>query len=542
MKGLPTRPSIGNAIAWMAALLVVGATFLPYAWLDRNAPPGRVFSGLSTPIPDEASYLMWMGEHRDGALRVVNRMTTDPHEPFLGNPVWMVLGLASRATEASLVATYHAGRAVFGFLFLVALWAAFCRLLPDRRSAALAWALVAVGSGFGWLHDLGVPVGSADTWMTELWSFPSLMHFPHFAASLALVAATLGYLARGLASGRRGPGIPAGLFLALLVQVHPYTALTLALALAVSMGIERLVAARRRPGQGPDEGPWTTFLLRGPVPVALAIALPSFALAAAQVASSPMLQAWARQNAMPSPPPWEYVAGFGLPGLLAIAGAWRLTREHAWSPALRLLAGWIAVACLLAYASPILPFERRCIEGVHIALAAFAALAIAPELALRSRGTAVALAALVVLASAPGSVAAALRECTPDNPGYVDADWPDLYRAVRESTGDDGVLAAPRTGLFLAAFAGARVFIGHHEVTPDFAIRLRKVESFLSGPVSADARIAFLADARCRWVVTDPDTARTVLGPGSPPLLVPRANGSSWVLYGPAPDGGPGAQ
>ncbi len=533
------RASPGTVAAWVAALAVVCATFLPYAWLDRHAPAGQVFSGLSTPLPDEASYLMWMGQHRDGALRVENRMTTDPHERFYGNPVWMVLGLASRVTGASLVATYHGGRAALAFLYLVLLWAALGRLVPDRRSAALAFALVAVGSGFGWLQDLGLPVESADTWMTELWSFPSLLHFPHFAASLALVAATLGAVARGLASGRRGPGIAAGLALALLVQVHPYTALTLSLALAVSWVLERRVAARGPAEAGIGTRPTSPTVTGGPVPIALAIAFAAFALAAAQVVSSPMLQAWARQNVMPSPPPWQYVAGFGFPGLMALVGFWRLTRDRAWTPALRLLAAWIAVAALLAYGAPVIPFERRCIEGVHIALAVFAALAIAPELARRSRGSAAILAAFVVVASAPGSIATALRECMTDNPGYVDADWPDLARAVHESAGDDGVLAAPRAGLYLAAFAGARVFIGHHEVTPQFGKRLRAVESFFSDPAPPDARTAFLAQARCRWVVTTPDTARALLGAGIPPSLVPRAAGSSWVLYGPEPKSPP---
>jgi hypothetical protein len=218
---------------------------------------------------------------------------------------------------------------------------------------------------------------------------------------------------------------------------------------------------------------------------------------------------------------------------MALLGVWRLSRDRAWTPSLRLLAAWIAVAALLAYGSPMIPFERRCIEGVHIALAVFAALAIAPELARRSRWSAAVLAAFVVVASAPGSIATALRECTADNPGYVDADWPDLARAVRASAGDDGVLAAPRAGLYLAAFAGARVFIGHHEMTPQFGKRLRAVESFFSDPAPADARTAFLAEARCRWVVTNPDTARALPGAGIPPVLVPRAAGSSWMLYGP---------
>jgi hypothetical protein len=239
------------------------------------------------------------------------------------------------------------------------------------------------------------------------------------------------------------------------------------------------------------------------------------------------------------------VAGLGLAGLVAAFTLGRMiARGDVPAPA-RLLATWLVVGFGLAYADPWVPFARRCVEGLHVAVVLLAGLGLAPWIErLSPRRVAVAL-ALVWLAVMPSTLVQAAAECHPGNPGLIPSDWPRLFARVHATAGDDGVYSDPRTSLFLSAFSGSRTWLAHAQLTPGYADKLALQAAFFGDDLSWSARAAIVHAAGCAWLVTD-ISALPAWGRGSTESgLVLRESGATWALYGPppqrpAPSEGPG--
>lgn len=517
----------------VVSVLLVAATFVPYGIQAANPPEGRTFAWMFQRLPDEASYLMWMDQHAAGHLAVRNRMALDAEGTLPPNPVWLVLGRIQAWTGLPGIVVYHAGRAMLALAYLWVLAALCLCALPTHRQALAAFLMAATGSGLGWLASLGLPVRSAD-WITELWSFPSLFHYPHFAASLALAAGGLLLLwrARSPGEGHR-PGRDAwwnaagsALCWALLVWVHPYTAGTLYAALFLSLLLDRL-------GSRPlvDARPGAVVLGAGAL---------SIVAMAAYMSTSPAMQSWASQNRLPSPPPVAYMLGLGVVGALAAWGIVARFARRDWPPTWRFLAAWIVAAAAMAYASPLIPFERRCVEGVHFALAMFAASAVGPLVdRLGRRGAAAAMAGLVVAVAPTNVVMLVVESANPRASAQIRDDWPELFDTVRALPGERTVCTDGRTGMFLAAFGAAAVNAGHDQLTPDLPARLGEFDAFLRTPAPWAERAAWMARAGCRWLVLTP-TSLAARAPDEFPDALVAARGRTWVVIGPV-DGAPRA-
>jgi hypothetical protein len=528
-----TGTRLNAVILAVASLFVVALTFVPYIALDSNTPNEMTFSGMSTNIPDEASYLMWSRQHAAGALTVHNHMTTMPHDAIMPNPAWLCVGLISGATGMTGIAAYHTARALFSVCYLLLLWGLLKRITGRNVKAWTAWVLIGLGGGIGWMELIGVPVPSAD-WITELWSWPSMLHYPHFALSLLLTVAALRLWLKAADSNMpdsvqsRLTAVGSGLCLSMLALVHPYTAFTLVFAGVLFYGFWRFRMTK-------DQA--LTGKAVRPMPLIGLAALPGFAAMFIQARINPMVAAWAQQNMMPSPPVWEYVAGFGLAGVAAAILTVRICRNKTpLHPAAAFAIFWIGSAMILAYADPLVPFARRCVEGVHIAVV-FLAVEFIFSLNGRKKLAAMAITAAFAL---PMPLAHMIREIRPDNPGYVPDDQGDMLKAVKAHVKDGHIFADPRNSLFIAAATDAYVFVGHHEVSPDFVKKMKTVEQFMTTRMTWDQRKTILRDANCRWIVTDPWTADNVLydttfrNPATSVGFKEFARGKSWILVGPA--------
>lgn len=501
-----TPPRAYNLLAALFSVLIVATTFIPYLAQHLSPPPNHTFSWLLTAIPDQCSYLMWMDQHAKGAFLVENRMSTSAAGHLLPNPTWLILGLASRLLGLPLIVTYHAGRAAFSLLCLFLLWRLCLTLLCDPKAAFFAFALASTGSGLAWLELLGLDIPSAD-WVTELWLYPSILYYPHFALSLALLFGSLLLLESAPSLTR---SLFASLLLFLLALVHPYTALTICGLLFTQWLLSRRLNLTSYPQR---------YLH--------ALAGPAFGLAilCAQALLSPSFRSWTAQNYMPSPPPHSFALGLGLVLPLSILGTLNLARRRAWTEGLILCGLWVPIAFLLAYAYPLIPFGRRLVEGVHAAFAILAAFSIFPLSHSR-----LLLAISFVLLSSLSNFYLVLRESLLPNPGHIPKDWTTLFEEVKALEGPKTIFSDPRTSMFLQAFAQAKVFIGHKELTDNFDERLATVEQVLSSPdpiqeLSSKARLW-----GCRWAVLPPDLIEP-LGPEPIPYI--RAKGTTWVLLGP---------
>ena len=527
---------MGNIIALLCSALVGLSTSLPYYLLNENAPGSMVFSGMSTNIPDEASYLMWSRQHANGAFLTTNHMTTDPHDRILPNPAWLAVGLIARVTGSDVLVSYHVARTFFSFLYLFVLWLLLLRIMPTRNVARFAWTVIALGGGLGWLTLTGLDIPSAD-WITELWSWPSMLHYPHFALSLLLLVTFLVLWVDNLEKPGRLRPILAGLTLSLLALVHPYTAGTLIGAIMVHFAfiVWRTARANR-------DSPHIFALSIRQTPglsTMLGFALPGLAIVVLQTLVNPILADWATQNQMPSPPPWQYLFGLGVVGVLAVIRVARAVPARA--PALPAIesffAVWFVVAMLLAYADPLVPFARRCVEGIHIGLVCLATTMIFTS----TRRTKAILVAAVLVTTMPAPFYHLSREVRADNPGYVVPDHHQMIDAVRTYVKEGAVLGDARTSLFVAAQTDASVFVGHHEVSPDFLKKAKLLHEFMNRPTTWRERRDMLSFTRCQWMLANPRMIYGLLDNRDGSTLAQvglreYARGDSWVLIGPVSD------
>lgn len=516
------RPSPGRPLAIAIALsaVVTLSTLLPYVVHSRHPLPGRVYSGLEYNIADQLTYLMWVNQVRLGHNSVANLYVTEATDRFAPSPVWWLMGLVGRVSSWSSATIYQGGRVLFAFAYLVLLFGLARRFAGEGLPGDLAWGLCALGGGLAWVGWLLRPVmplaGAwlpADTWMPELWSYGSILVFPHWSASLLLVAGTVLCLRRGWAEGRARWPVAAGLLLGLLAVVHTYTAVPLAAVIAVHAVVWRLAA-----------GTWRPVLRTNAL--ALVVTVPFVAYQYAQVAMHESLHRWFGVLAISSPPWLSYVLGFGLIVPLAIYGgvlAFRhvaAQRKHTpvgddgrlGTLSTVFLLVWVLVT--IAFLFSALSFERRCVEGLHIplcllAVTAFVALVRrwAPD---RPRSVAVGT-ALLVLACAPTNVCRMYATLI-SRGGYVDAGLVAAERAAYERFGEGArVLTGPEFGGWIGSQGRLRAWMGHPEYTYDWVQRQRILRRFFSPQTGSRDRLALFRQTGCDVVAASPQDAAVLL-------------------------------
>jgi asparagine N-glycosylation enzyme membrane subunit Stt3 len=186
-----------------------------------------------------------------------------------------------------------------------------------------------------------------------------------------------------------------------------------------------------------------------------------------------VLRAWSQQNQTPSPPPIDYLLGYGLLWIFAFFGArqaWR--RKSDWDV---LLLVWVGLTLLLLYAP--FPLQRRFSLGLHVPIGILAAIGLTEIV--RAKWPRRALIGVTLLTSL--FIELALF-------GGAAARDPRIYLTTNEAAAltwlqanaprDAVVLASPEIGAFIPAFAGQRVVYGHPYETVNAKTREQQVKDF----------------------------------------------------------------
>ena len=187
--------------------------------------------------------------------------------------------------------------------------------------------------------------------MPEAWGFFSAFVFTLNIAAMALLCLTLARWLRYRESRNRRDLIVAALSAFLLSNIHTYDALPLIALMIVATLWQR------------DVKNWKSAAI-----VIIAASLPVFYQIIVFAGSEEF-----RLKALtptPAPPIWDLALSYGFLLLLAVIGSWQLRRElNARWPLL-----WILITFAIIYAP--VSFARKMIEGVHLPLCFFAAVAI----------------------------------------------------------------------------------------------------------------------------------------------------------------------
>jgi hypothetical protein len=442
---------------------VLAVASLPYLIGALTAGSDRVFSGLQVNPLDGLSYLakMQIGLHGDWLFTL--RYTAEQGQGALVYTYFIALGQLARVSGLPLMLVFHAARLVGGFALLWSIYALIVRVIDSIDQRRRTWWLIAMSSGLGWLA-LAVGHGaSSDLTIPESNTFYSLVANAHFALAMALMLAMLLLaLDPDTATLRRTIGLSASSVA--LAVIQPFAAFA---AYAV-LGATLLVMWRR--DRALPRGPMTLTVIAG------FITTPVLAGIYLAMQSDPLLRAWLAQNQTLSPPPLEYLIGYGLLLVLAVPAAktaWR--RRSNWDI---LLLVWIGVTALLLYAP--IALQRRLSLGLHIPIGLLAAIGMSlivrgvwARRLIMAATLATSILIVVVLIAGAASRSPSIYLTTDE---FAAMTW--LHDHARF---DDVVLAAPGTGAFIPAFAGQRVVYGHPYETVDAEQQKQLVTDFFAG-------------------------------------------------------------
>ncbi|MGC8838778.1 MAG: hypothetical protein ACP5UM_10220 [Anaerolineae bacterium] len=542
-----SRQEYGWVLGW--SLVVVGLTFLPYAWCALWATPEHPFSGLVYDVEDVRTYLAEMRQGAEGAWLLHLPYTSEDHPRAFVHGLYLLLGKLLPLVGGDVLALFHGARAILGAAALVSVYrfqAAFSGLVAVRK---VAWLLSALSSGMGWVlillgrsHWLGdMPV---DFWVPEAFTLPIVYAFPHISLSLLLLLeAVLAYLRAAEGEGV-GHALRGGALALALAFVVPFD---LGIVYG-ALGAHLLALALLRRDR-----------LRGAFLAALAVgvvSLPGLAYNAWVFTFNEAFREWSRQNLGFSPHPAHFLVAYSWLALLAVPGFVGALRRRRVRDAF--LVGWMGAVALLLY----LPFnlQRRLILGTHPVLCLLAAAGLllgALPWARRSRpwrgllargrgrytsGGLFRWAACAVLClSLPSSLLLLAGPMVQAQghipPLYLTQEQAEAARWLAEhAQAGSVVLSSQPVGNILPTVAPVWVFLGHGAITAQFERKTAEAAWFYAHAAEEpDAARAWLEVQGIQYVYWGPDERALAGGQGADlrelPYLEPVfQDGGTWLF------------
>ena len=505
----------------IASLILVVFASLPtiYAWALADAD--HVFTGFVYNTEDGNSYMakMRLGARGEWLFHIF--YTPEPHQPALAFPFHLLLGKIGAGLGLSMALTYHIARVLLGLGLLFTVYLFVARFTHDVATRRLAWALVAVGSGMGWVltllgltHWLGsLPL---DFYVPEAYLFLVLYNLPHLAAAEALLLWALLWVLRAHEDGGLRWCVYAALAAFIMTWIVPFYAGVLAAALgAYLLG---LFLRRRRV-------PWREI---GLTALAGLGALPPVAYNAWVFAANPAFATWAEQNLILSPHPAHYLLGFALLLVPAVWGAIKVVRQgdEQWL----LPVAWVLVVPILLY----MPFnlQRRMIAAVQVPLALLAAVSLIAWFPKKRwlPVVFVAIASLSTLLLVFGNLGPIQQRTAPIyRPGSETAalEW-----LADHSEPGETVLVSFETGNVIPAWTDLRVFAGHGPETLHNGEKRAALRRFFDPDTDDAWRQSLLRDYGLDYVFYGPD--ERMLGgwdPAEAAYLAPVHSSQEYTIY-----------
>jgi hypothetical protein len=521
-------------ISWLPVLLslvCLSLTQLPYLLAAVSAGSQYSFAGFLLNPLDGMSYLAKMQQGWLGTWRFRLPFSSDPGQGAYLFLFYIFLGHLARWSHVSLLLIYHIAR-LFGSAFMLwALYRFFEKMLPEGRIRHVAFGLVVLGSGIGWL---AVPFGAvtSDFWVVEAYPFLSAFSAPHFSIGLGLLLELLAPLGGAIQPLPAFWGHARMLLMAFLLGVLSPFGIVIAILIYLGMLVWHTVRDLRN-GKLKIYSIWKTPVFRYLIWIGLAGG-PWLFYDYWAATHDPVLSGWNAQNLTPSPPVWDLFLALSPVLLLAICGLRRSWREN--EPGLHLLVIWSGLGLALLY----LPFElqRRFLMGLFVPLSGLAALGI-QGWSQRSRRSPAFLTGLALLCSMPTlaiiflGIGQAIR--SHDAQLYLTHGESLALQWVDGRTANGAlILSGPQTGAFIPAFTGRRVIYGHPFETVHALQEIANLDRFFqAAPDSWDAGQAaqFLAQRHVDYVWVGPREQQ--LG-GLPPglSLTPAYSQDGITLYG----------
>lgn len=363
-------------VYWVVSITLVCVLF-PFVLGATVLRRGDAFLGLSTQAPSDTNvyYSMMEQARTTGHSLFTNVFTPETQKQSFFEPLWAFLGYAAGVAHVPNSVIFHFARVAFGAFFLWVVYRClyvFCSTVLQRR---VAFALIAGGMGVGayiapflrittaWEFIAYNPV---DVWVSEAFTFTTLMHSPLFIVSQLLLVLLFTFVVRDDQKPGTVPHVIFAGIIALLAILHPYD-LPVAFVVLTAFVLTRMVR---------DKTFNSTFayyaLRRLGIMGIVAAAIGVYWVAV--YALEPGLGGWAKQNVTTSPPVIRYVYGYGFLLVFAVVAWYRAARQKSTTLPVVFLLCWTLAQGLLLYAPT--QIQRRFTNGLQPALAILASFAV----------------------------------------------------------------------------------------------------------------------------------------------------------------------
>jgi hypothetical protein len=500
----------------VALALVVAASRLPALLLAANDErlPDRVFLGFEADAAtavDLHYYASYVAEAReDPKLLLTDRATTETQHGRILSLYLLGLGLLSRVTGLSIPATWNLARVLMALLFFWLLWGVLRLFFPEPGRRLLAFALVAVGGGLGWLMLVGRGVFGesealhladlAKDGVIGYSTFGYLYHPQAMAGQTCFLGAILLW-ARWRETRRLGWLVAALVCAALIFAVHGPSAPVFYLALVAAPLVPLFFRFEARAA-------WDRLRAVAPFLLPAALAAAYVLWAREDPVYRGFADTYAQLHHLREPFFW-YPVGYGVIFFLALLGLPRAGLENA--ERRDLLLGW-TLAALLASLNPLFfawKFQFAlhvplCILATHGASFAWQQLTRARCLRRVASHRGVAALCLVGFTSLSSLLlfAGTLARATHDTLYASQAELEAFAFLARNPPGH--LLGRYRTGYLAIHLTPHKAFLAHYTGTLDPARKDALVQAFFRGEMSLERKRRFLEEEEIRYVYWGP--------------------------------------
>ena len=512
-------------VAFASAIVLLLAS-LPTLAGWAGSRPEREFGGFVLHVPDGFSYLAKMRLGADGAWLFSDVYAVEAHPPAPLYLPYLLLGKLAGSSSGAILAAYHLARLVFGALYLLIAYRFLALLLTAVWQRRLAWLLVAVGGGFGWLlialtgDPVPLDTPPLDLNLGEAFSFVALMTIPHVLLARSALLAGVMWYAQALVSPNPRRYVFGAALAWLVATIGVPFDIVVAGGAVAGLLVMRWVGTRHIP--------WREAAL------GIAAGLPGAIWVSAllvMIGGNEVYAQWTAQNALPRPHLLHLLSAFGVPVALAVFGARRVYREK--RPRADLFVGWALFSPLLTLIP--LAVQLRLIEAFVVPLCALAVAALdgLDNRPVARAVTGVALVVLLLPSTLLLSLGGAAEALSGSERVFLSGDEAAAY-AWLDAHAPPGavVLSSEEVGLIAPSRAPVRVVLGHGFETPYYARKRAEVTGFYSDDMAASQRAGLLQKYNVRYVWWGPDErALGAVSPAGLPGLKPAFTSAQVTIY-----------
>lgn len=504
----PSAPSPSERRwVWIFAILVMVLISLPYLISSIRQGEDWSFTGFLFGVSDGNSYIgkMLLGSWGEWLFRTP--YTAYPQDGlFLFFP-YILLGKLARPpfVHDHLVVLYHIYRLAAGLLMIHATYDFISLFLVDPRWRRFATVLAVLGGGFGWITIFGLSHIFAwglplESYSPEGFGFLSIYGLPHLAIARALLLWGLRDFLVHPDWFRHPRGwICTGLTWAAIGFFQPIIQAVGMFVVAFFLLFTGLVQVIRWRTQGaPDWRRWFEHIFSGMSIAVCAAPLTAYTFLSFRL--NPTLQAWEQQSIIGSPPPLEYLIGYGVALPLALMGLRPLLRKlpwHGW-----LLAGWLVFVPIAAYGP--FPSQRRFLDGFWVVLSILAVYLIS-IISPKQRKLALGWITLAFPMTLFILTAGFLFSANPSKPLFRPAEEVAVFEYLAQNAQPwDVVLASDDTANPLPAWAPVRALNGHGPESLNGAALRERIACFYSSACAETERMALIQEFGIDYVIWGP--------------------------------------